>query len=48
VRFLYGRVKRLSKIGFKVLLDILVSSLQPLRVKELPIHFRDRHAGAIH
>jgi len=40
-----GSVRRLSNIGFKVLLDILVSSPQPLRVKELPFHFRDRYAG---
>jgi dolichol-phosphate mannosyltransferase len=38
-------VRRLSNIGFKLLLDILVSSQRPLRVKEVPFHFRERHAG---
>ena len=40
-----GAVRRLSSIGFKVLLDILASSPRPLRVKEIPYHFRERHAG---
>jgi dolichol-phosphate mannosyltransferase len=35
----------LSSIGFKVLLDILASSPRPLHVKEIPYHFRERHAG---
>ena len=38
-------VYRLSSIGFKILVDLLVSSPQPMRVKELPFHFRLRHAG---
>src|SRR5262249_52450788 len=38
-------MRRLSNIGFKVLLDILVSSPRPLRVKEIPFHFRERYAG---
>jgi dolichol-phosphate mannosyltransferase len=38
-------VRRLSNIGFKVLLDILASSPQPLHVKELPYDFRERHSG---
>jgi dolichol-phosphate mannosyltransferase len=36
---------RLSIDGFKILLDVLVSTPQPLRVRELPISFRERHAG---
>src|SRR5262249_52897933 len=40
-----GSVRRLSNIGFKILLDILASSPQPLNVKEIPFHFRERHAG---
>ena len=40
-----GSVRRLSNIGFKILLDILASSPQPLQVKEIPFHFRERHAG---
>jgi dolichol-phosphate mannosyltransferase len=40
-----GAVRRLSSIGFKILLDILASSPRPLQVKELPYHFRERHAG---
>jgi dolichol-phosphate mannosyltransferase len=38
-------MRRLSNIGFKILLDILASSPRPLRVKEIPFHFRERHAG---
>ena len=40
-----GAVRRLSGIGFKILLDILASAPQPLRVVELPYSFRQRHAG---
>ena len=40
-----GSVRRLSSIGFKILLDILASSPRPLQVKEIPFHFRERHAG---
>ena len=35
----------LSSIGFKILVDLVASSPQPLRVKELPYHFRNRFAG---
>lgn len=38
-------VRRLSGIGFKILVDILASSERPLRVVELPYTFRPRHAG---
>ena len=40
-----GSVRRLSSIGFKILLDILASSPRSLQVKEIPFHFRERHAG---
>jgi len=40
-----GSVRRLSCIGFKILLDILASSSRPLHVKEIPFHFRERRAG---
>ena len=40
-----GSVRRLSNIGFKVLLDILASSSRPLQVKEIPFQFRKRQAG---
>jgi dolichol-phosphate mannosyltransferase len=40
-----GSVRRLSNIGFKILLDIMASSPRPLQVKEIPLHFRERHAG---
>jgi dolichol-phosphate mannosyltransferase len=40
-----GAMRRLSSIGFKVLLDILASSPRPLHVKEIPYNFRKRHAG---
>jgi dolichol-phosphate mannosyltransferase len=39
------RVRALSGIGFKILLDIFASSAQPIRYKELPYQFRSRHAG---
>jgi dolichol-phosphate mannosyltransferase len=38
-------VRELSAVGFKILIDILASAERPLRVKELPYHFRDRVAG---
>jgi dolichol-phosphate mannosyltransferase len=38
-------VRRLSGIGFKILLDIFASAPKPLRFKELPYEFRTRHAG---
>jgi len=38
-------VRDLSNIGFKILLDLVASSPQPLRLKETPYTFRDRHAG---
>lgn len=38
-------VRRLSAIGFKILLDILASAPQPLRVAEVPFTFRSRSAG---
>jgi dolichol-phosphate mannosyltransferase len=37
---------RLSKIGFKILVDILASSERPLRALEIPYRFRARRAGA--
>ena len=40
-----GSMRRLSSIGFKILLDILASSPRPLQVKEIPFHFCERHAG---
>jgi dolichol-phosphate mannosyltransferase len=40
-----GVVRRLSRIGFKILLDLLASSPRPLQVKEIPYHFRERHFG---
>lgn len=36
---------RLSGIGFKLLLDILATSPQPLRVREVPLAFAARRAG---
>jgi dolichol-phosphate mannosyltransferase len=38
-------VRRLSIIGFKILLDIIASSSRPLLVKEIPFQFRERVAG---
>lgn len=40
-----ARVRALSGIGFKILLDLFASSAQPLRYVELPYQFRNRVAG---
>lgn len=37
--------RRLSGMGFKILLDILASSPGALSIRELPYKFRPRHAG---
>jgi dolichol-phosphate mannosyltransferase len=39
-------MRRLSGQGFKILLDLVVSSPQRLSIKELPYHFRARQHGA--
>ncbi len=38
-------VHDLSGVGYKILLDILASSPQPLQFAEVPYDFRQRHAG---
>ena len=38
-------VHNLSGQGFKILLDLLASSPEPMRVKELPYEFRQRRFG---
>src|SRR6266851_7613298 len=40
-----GAMRRLSGQGFKILLDLIASSPQPLRIKELPFQFRQREHG---
>lgn len=40
-----GAVRGLSAIGFKLLLDLLLSAPRPLRVVELPYSFRERRQG---
>jgi dolichol-phosphate mannosyltransferase len=42
---LTASVRRLSAIGFKILLDLFASSPGTLRFAELPYEFRIRHAG---
>lgn len=42
---LMHRVRRLSGVGFKILLDIFASSSIPPRFLELPYTFKERHAG---
>lgn len=42
---LENSVRNLSGIGFKILLDILVSSPRTLNVAEVAYQFRDRHSG---
>ena len=37
--------RRLSSLGFKILLDIFASSPDPLRLREVPFEFRTRYAG---
>ncbi|AKM06573.1 glycosyltransferase family 2 protein [Pelagerythrobacter marensis] len=37
---------RMSQIGFKVLLDLLASAPEPLRVREFPLQFAQRRSGA--
>jgi dolichol-phosphate mannosyltransferase len=45
-RMVFERVMRgLSTQGFKILLDILATAERPLRIKEIPFHFRQRVAG---
>ncbi len=39
-------VRSLSGVGFKILLDLFSAAERPLRFKELPFTFRERHAGA--
>jgi dolichol-phosphate mannosyltransferase len=38
-------VRDLSSLGFKILLDLLASSPEPVRVKEIPFQFRSRRFG---
>jgi dolichol-phosphate mannosyltransferase len=38
-------MRRLSGLGFKILLDLFASSPQPLRFREIPFQFRTRRAG---
>ena len=42
---LEGCVRRLSQQGFKLLLDILASAPQPLRLAEMPYRFAPREHG---
>ncbi|MCI5222559.1 MAG: glycosyltransferase family 2 protein [Candidatus Electrothrix sp. AR4] len=42
---LMGRVRNLSGVGFKILLDLFASSSIPMRFLELPYTFKERHAG---
>lgn len=39
-------VRRLSGVGFKILLDIFSAAERPLRFRELPFGFRQRRAGS--
>jgi dolichol-phosphate mannosyltransferase len=40
-----ARVRRLSSLGFKILVDLFASGERPLRFVEIPYQFRARHAG---
>jgi dolichol-phosphate mannosyltransferase len=43
--FLDKVVRRTSGIGFKILLDLIASSPEPVRLAELPYRFRNRERG---
>jgi dolichol-phosphate mannosyltransferase len=43
--FFLGLVARLTGTGFKILVDILASSQEQVRVGEVPYHFRQRQHG---
>jgi len=43
--YLESVVYRLSNIGFKILVDLLASSTRPVRMAEVPYHFRSRLHG---
>jgi dolichol-phosphate mannosyltransferase len=43
---LRGCVRRLSGVGFKILLDIFSAAERPLRFVEIPFTFRQRQSGA--
>jgi dolichol-phosphate mannosyltransferase len=38
-------IRNVSGLGFKLLLDLLLSADRPLKIKEVPYHFRSREAG---
>src|SRR5262249_12322742 len=40
-----GAVRKLSGLGFKILLDLIASTRGPLRIAEVPYTFRGRVAG---
>jgi dolichol-phosphate mannosyltransferase len=42
---LNGAVRKLSGMGFKILLDLIASTRGPLRIAEVPYTFRGRFAG---
>jgi dolichol-phosphate mannosyltransferase len=41
----HGAARRVSGLGFKILMDLFASSPEPLKFKELPYEFRTRQAG---
>ncbi len=44
-QFFESVVRRLSGIGFKILVDLLASAQAPVRLRELPYRFRNRERG---
>ncbi len=44
-KVLESTVRHLSGLGYKILLDILATAKQPLRITEVPYRFRERLAG---
>jgi dolichol-phosphate mannosyltransferase len=43
--FFHSVARRLTGTGFKILVDILASAERPVRVAEVPYHFRERRKG---
>jgi dolichol-phosphate mannosyltransferase len=44
-KFFQLAVGKLTGTGFKILVDLLASSPRPVRLGEIPYHFRDRQRG---
>jgi dolichol-phosphate mannosyltransferase len=43
--FFHSAARRLTGTGFKIFVDLLASAERPVRVAEVPYHFRARRTG---